>query len=542
MSKIITIPGFKGGKAKSTYDPLDKQTFQTSENLDVFSSPNILTPFIGLANQVFSPDLSTSKVEMFYQASNGTTYWFGDSGTSQQIRIMRGSFPTTPGTITLTTVGTGSSSTSPGYFDDGANDLQGFHHVVELNGYLLFWSGQTLSRIRLSDNTYEENPYTFTVTSNTGHAIFVHQGLRQAFIAVNNIVYRLDSADVSGSAAPVAKLTIDPQYVVKSFCEMGRFVLVGCIAKKDNANSRIFVWDGAALTVDDEINVGDYGLQAIRNVNGTIHILCASVTVGFPQGYVRVYLSTGGAVSLGAELLITPGADNTSQGMKMINLIDDASVDVSGDKLFWAFRGKTQNVATGYLDIMNGVYCYGRFDQTQPRILVLNNTTSTTSAGRSFTCLRIIRNLIYVAFNDTATWYLEHQLANTVFGTKSSRGIYESNIFPLNGGLPGKLKRIVINHLGIPTSCGFTVQIKQFGNYPWGNTVPSADSYQTLFTPEGNSATSGMTQSTDNAMITEIQGNELFKESRFAQIKILYDEVLTTTAPSIVFPILIETI
>ncbi len=539
MKKII-ISGYGGGIANSPYAPLNEQSFQSARNLDVYSQQRVLRPRTKITTQVFSPAISSSKIEFFHQASNGVIYWFGNSATSSQLRVWSGGIPGTPGTITLTTVGTSTTvGVAPDQFNDDANTLQGFHHVAELAGYLLFWTADKLSRIKLSDNTYTEDPYTFSATANTGHAIFTHEGQRRTFIGVDNVVYTLDSTSVSGSADPLTALTIDPRYVVKSFAPYGRFVLIGCIDKKDAGTSKVFVYDGTATTVDDMIDLGDSGLQSIRSVNGIIHVIACNVTAGIPSGYLRVYLLSGGSFVLGDEIIITPGTEASNPGQKMLNIIDDACVDVWGDRIYWGFRGSTNGTSDNYLDITNGIYAYGKFETNQPRIINLDLTTTSTAVAHSFTCVKVIKGSIFAAFNNRTTWYLEHQLANTTYGTKSADGVYESNVFPLNGGDKGKIQKITIQHEPLPASCGFTVQVKHLGHYMFGSTVPTPEAYQTLYGPQGNTSTSGMTQSTTGATYTEIQSDK-YIDATHAEIKILFDEVSTVSAPAIVFPIIIE--
>ena len=97
-------------------------------------------------------------------------------------------------------------------------------------------------------------------------------------------------------------------------------------------------------------------------------------------------------------------------------------------------------------------------------------------------------------------------------------------------------------HKPIPSSCGFTAKIKHIGHYPVGGSVASEDSFASLLTPQGNSVTSGFTQSTNNAAYTIIENNDKFKEARFAQLEIDWDEINSVDAASIMFPIFIDTV
>jgi hypothetical protein len=551
----ILIPGYGGGLANSKYAPLEEQSFQTAENLDVFQQQRILRPVVNLASQTFDVATNTFKPEFFYKASNNQLFWFGSDG-SQKMRIYNQNLSSAPGELDITVTGPpvsplandGSSSSSADNYAPDANNLQSFHHVAELNGYLLFWSATKLSRITLggtpsTSSTWAENPFTFSVTANTGHPIFTHQGLRKVFIAVDNVLYSFDSTTIAGSAVPTTALTLDPAYVIKSITSSGRFVVLGCISKRDTTTSKLFIYDGSATTVDDIIDIGDYGLQAVRNVNGILNVLCTNVVMGVPGGYTRVYLVNGNSVVLGDEIIITPGTPTyaANKGSRLIGMIDDASVDVWGDRLIWAYRGRISGPDVSFLNITNGIYAYGKFESNQPRIITLLNTPTTSAAGYSFTCVRVIEGYIYAAFNNQTNWYIETQASNSTWGARDSSGVYESNVFTLNSGNMGKISKITLFHDPLPASCGFTVQVKHYGHYTRGSSIPVEDSYATVYGPEGNSSTSGMSQSTQYTTYTVLEDPNVFKKARFAQIKILFDEVNGVDAPGIVFPILIET-
>jgi hypothetical protein len=126
-------------------------------------------------------------------------------------------------------------------------------------------------------------------------------------------------------------------------------------------------------------------------------------------------------------------------------------------------------------------------------------------------------------------------------GFKSSGGIYESVAIPLNNGLKGLIKQIKLMHKPLPAGCGFTVQVKHYGHYIKNGTPPAEDSFTTLYTSQGNTSTSGMTQSTTNSTFTVIETQEAFKWADYAQIRILFDETTGTSAPEIIFPIIINT-
>lgn len=535
-----TIPGYGGGIANSPYAPLREQSFQTAKNLDVFSQQRVLRPIVNIESQTTDPAMSSAKIRMVFKPSSGNvTYFWGNNG-SNKTKIWNGGFNSA--TLTLLELDGGSAVSSqninaglePTSFDSK-------NWVAELNGYLLFWDGASLSNILLSSETYTEDFYTFTAGTIKG-PIMTHEGQQKAFIAVDNKVYFLTSTTVSSSGTdPVLALTLGSKYIIRSMAPYGRYIAIGAQDLTDASNSKVFIWDGSSTTVEDILDIGDIGLQSIRNVNGILHILCTRIVAGSPNNYCRVYLVNGNKIELGDELVIDSSAANYATASALAP-IDDATVIVSGDKLLWTFKGYWNNYSN-YLNITNGIYAYGKFETGQPRVLTLLATTENSATNMTFTCLKETSNQFSVCFSSATNYYLESQECNATTGTKSANGVYESVIFPLDGesgAFRGKIKSIEIQHEPMPASCGFTVSVKHYGSYEPGGTV-SSDSYTDLTTPLGSGSSTGKTQSTTNSTYTIIENNNSFKKATHAQIKISFDEVSGTNAPAIIFPSIVIT-
>ena len=519
----MIIPGFKGGLANSLFDPVEIQTYQDSSDLDVFSSSNILTPIYKIGSDTMNGGgtaLSTTKVQAAIKASNGSYYLIGNSGTSDQRRLFSAS--SLGSDSTLGTEGTSATAST-------APSLNNLRAMLELDGSIFFHNSSTiLSRYVIATDTYTEVWQTPTGGGLTD-AFLAHGGLKLAFFAGGNIIHKWDGTTFTDSA-----LTLSANWTVESMCEYGRFVLIGAGDDSQAKNSQIFIWDGSATTVDDIISVGDTGLQVIRNVNGEVHILTVQQEAGFTQNFCRIYTWSGGQVLLRHELDLGPTTNSTPARIR------DSAVDVYNDALYFGFDAKT----SGVMGMANGVYIYGKDKITGRRVLTLGKLTATAQHGTpdssniSITGLRQTGKITLVFWTDGTTYYVNHQIAST---RRSIDGVYESNAFLIGKGGPRKIKRITINHKPLPTDCGFTVQVKHYGHYPKGTSVPSEDSYADLTTNEGSGSSTGKTQSTTNTTYTEIDQPNVFKEARYAQIKIKFDEISTNTAASIIFPILIET-
>ncbi len=532
MARIkLTIPGYVGGLARSLYEPLEAQSFQTAKDLDIYRSDKVLSPVVKLAAQVTSPVIANTRIEFCHPASDGNTYWFGDqNGANGVFQAYYGNIPATPGAMTLTNCGgsVGGASSSPSTFLAKPSAQYGYRHVAELAGYQLFWMTPSLARLKISTKVVESDPYTWTAGANVWGPIFAHQGLQQAYVGIDNLVYRIPSDAVSGTADPILALTLDSKYTIKSFAPFGRFLLIGCQVKYDNGPSVIFVYDGSATTVEDIIYVGDSGLQSIRNVNGVLHILCTHVVIGYPDAYQRIYLWDGTAVVLADEIRIAPPSDATLNGTRTLTLIDDACVEVSGDKIYWGYRAHEPSSDDTFLSITNGVYAFGRSGSNQPRIDTLLQLTSTSAAAKSITCIKVIQGTLVIMYNNGTTWYLDTTLSNSTYGQKSANGVYQSNAFRLDpeGMGKGLLLSLKLRHEPLPASCGFTVKFKQFGAYPTGTTIPTA-----AFVTLGAQTSAG-------AAYTLLQGfTNLTGAAEWGQIEIDFDTVSGANAPGIIFPL-----
>jgi len=520
--KFIVIPGFKGGLADDLFDDLEKQTYQTAKDLDVYTNQKILTPHVKLAND--AGVTNTNKIVAIIKSQNtagGREYKaLGDDG-SGKLRFFKATNLTDSTTWTSVHTSTaGSLLTTRMWF-------------VEFKNFLFFWnSASVLSKKDLSDDS--ASGYTESARSSLASAgpLFVHEGLGKLFYAYSNKIGFTTTTDWSGSDDGDAKLVLDDKYIIRSLDSFGQFLLIGAAERNESKTSKIFIWDGSATTVDDIIDLGDIGLCAVRNVNNIIHILSVTNPTANTRilgSKVRLYNWSGGRVDLKYELDLQQTA-----ALNLVPALLDTAVDVQKDTLYFGLRGQTANS----IGIDNLIYAYGRSSSKDPKIFTPARLT-TASGDFTVNWVKIIDGGIVVTTYDGTNYKCDTSHANTPAGTKSSNGVYESNAFPLNSGLPAQIKRIYINHKPLPPDCGFTVALKLYGHYPWGGT-PSSDTYTDLITDEGSGETKGKTQSTDNAQFTEISVPSSFKAARFAQIKISFDEVSGTDAPEIIFPILIE--
>ena len=508
--KFIQISGFKGGYTNDLFDPLSRQTFQIAKDLDIISSSNMMVPHKALGTDATDKTLNNIKIDSTIIASDGRIYLKGFDNTSGT-------------TLTIWDAATTLNASTDLTAETVASGAGGGHGIVEFLSDLFYYESAT--RIQAFD-IGGGAVVTNAVAVNNTMPIFVHDGLKKMFytVAANQI-----GGTATTTISSTALLTLNEDERPRMATHFGRFVVIGINVVNGSRTSKLGIWDGSATALDDLIDVGDVNIQAIANVNGTIYVITASNTgtlVGVDKK-IKLYRWRGGLVDLVKEIEMK----NTAGGAFSVN---QESVAVHGDSLMFGVNSTTD----GVMGIDNGVWAYNQ----RTGILTLERITEDVD-DINITSINLIEGSPVVTWTDGTNYRINHSF---VAGAPSTRGVYRSNAFPLNDGMPGQIKRIYINHKPIPTSCGFTVAVKHFGNYPWGGTVPTEDSFTDLITEQGaDTATTGKTQSTDNTTFTEVtgsdtNGNPAFDVARYAQLEIKVDEIAASTPVSILAPITLE--
>ena len=505
MGQII-IPGYKGGFTNDLFDSLKKQTFQKAQDLDIFTNTVSLKPHLALVTDTTDKTLSTIDLTSAILASDGRLYFKGFGTNGSTCTIWDAGLPGALGTATALTAEATASGTG------------NLHDIVEFLSDLFYFESTT--RIQAFD-IGGAAVVTNAVNVSSQAPIFVHEGLKKMFytVAANQI-----GATITSTISNTALLTFGEDIKVVQMVQYDRFVVVG-IKTGGSKSSKLAIWDGSSTTIESLVDIGDTGLQAIVNVNGSIYCLTASNSEGFgKENIIRIYRWRGGSnVKLLKELNLGSTVNNAAT-------ILPRAVAVHRNKLYFGIIGS----ASGVMAIDSGVWVYDDELDILTLERILDQTTTMTIRG-----IDIIEGHPMVMWFNGTDFKLNHVVTS---GNISSRGIYQSNAFFLNNGKEGTIKRILLNHKPIPTSCGFTVKIKYFGHYPIGGSVLAEDSFTVLTTPQGSGSSTGKTQSTDNATYTIIEDPSQFKKARFVQIQIEWDEVSGITAPEVVFPIIIETV
>lgn len=523
------VPSFKGGISESAYDPVELGTFTSARGMDVYGSSFVLKPLKAIESQTFNSTITfnTNKIERVFGASNGSTYIFGNDG-SDKLRIFKAA---------NIRVGTSSSivatsSTASSAFDVAGN--RGRHWIVEAGGYIVFYNGINVARLKLSDDSVTYDPFSFSANQYVGPILY-HEAYGAVFVAAGNDygankVYRKYSVDLSGSAAFELMLTLDPKYWIRSMQAYGKYVLIGASHIGEAQTSKLFVWNGSATTVEDVVDVGDVGLQSIRNINGLVHILTVTRPDGMGQNACRLYLWGGGQVELAHELPLN-NTNTASPAVTGHPFIMDTAVDVYKSQLYWAFSDDSVT-NSGQIGIDPVVYSYGSNSPRDKRFLTQSYIPAVDATEHEFRSIQWVNGNLVLCHRDkgAGNWYIGSS-ATATLGTLTSQGYFESVQIKLHPLTKGKVKRIVLTHKPLPASTGFVVKLKHIGNYPHGTSVPSPQAYQTL-----------KTQTDDNATITVIEDpGGTFQWCDSVQLKLEPSTVSGTNAPEIIFPIIIET-
>ena len=593
---MVILPHYKGGQTLSLFDPVSKGTFQTAKDLDVYAEGNLLRPHKLKLQNITLPTVSGGTDLVFYhtfKASDGRVYVLGQatiSSTNNIVLWATSTIESSPTWVTSFRATTGTSSSvmdeykdrlyfgygttlksfgllagtkptftvtiaSPGVFTVtghglGAGDTVVFTTTGALptglsvnTVYYVISAGLTSDEFEVSatlggsaintsgsqSGTHSISYASKTISSSLDGApafIRTHKGLGKVFIAHNKKI-----ASYNDTAITLAALTLEQSDTIVGIEPLGRFVIVG-VRGSGSTRSRFLVWDGTSTTIDDTIDLGEVGLQGFRIVNGLIEFVCQTYSTASGVDFIRLMTVTlGGTPKLVQQ---RPYSVTTGSGSMNVNAFGNF-----GDLFFYGFDGSTY-------DIDLGIYAHGTGDNRIPRFpslwrLVSDGSTTGVS-------IRSIQHngdnliLIWSTLNASGTFYISVLYGGSLTATAPSTGIYQSNAFPLNKGKLGKIQRIVILHKNLPSSCGFTLKIKHYGHYPVTGSVASADSFVAITTPQGSGSSTGKTQSTDNAAYTIIEDIDKFKEARFAQIEIDWDEVSSADAAEILFPIFVETV
>ncbi len=499
MPKII-IPGFKGGYSNDLFSSLDSQKFQSAKDLEVFTNDRTISPHLALGIDTTDKTINNVQPVSGIKASDGKYYFTG--------------FDSTAGT-TATLWQASTLGTSTPLISKDTSSTSRFGKPVEFLSNLFYTDGVSMRKFNLTSGS------DLGITVSNQADIFVHEGLGKMYYTVS--AYQIGSSD-DITPTSTAVLTFNNNQLITNMCPFGQYVAVGLHTSNENQTSKIAIWDGSAFTIEDLIDIGDTGLQGIANVNGTIYALCSSNVNGTGKfNVIRLYRWRGGSVELVFELDLKATVAN-------LVTINPRAISVSKDTLFFGMNATTANSMT----IDNGVWAYNQ----KTGILTLDRVVSDTS-DINISSIDNIDGSPMVTWYDGTNYHLNHVPASNA---KSALGIYESEIFPLDGTVGSKrgiIESIEFNHIALPTSCGFTISVKHYGAYePSG--IPVADSYVALTTAQGTGGSTGKTQSTDNATYTLIKAPAKFKRATHAQIKIAFDETSNLNAASIVFPIIIN--
>ncbi|HYD91733.1 MAG TPA: hypothetical protein VEA37_09640, partial [Flavobacterium sp.] len=465
-------------------------------DLNVYGKLNVLTPNIKLVNDAGKP----ANFRPFHsiRPSDNKTYFVGTeeiTGTTYTILYSTSSTLTTNGTYTEK--------------DKVAGTATNFT-AEEFEDYLYWGRGGALRRFQLSTNGAAANSGA-TITGGVD-LLKTHPGLGKLFYVHNTqktIGYTSD-----GSSFTDTGLVVDVNDRIVSLDVYGQFVLVGVRNVNRAADSRILVWDGSATSVDDMMKMPTPNLLGFRIVGSTVRAV-----VGDDKS-IEIY---EGPIGGDLKPSYTKSNINSAGSLQM----SDNALSVAGDILYFGFSP----TASQAIDL--GIYAYGSEQSNRPKRfnldrLVHNGDTSNIQINS------VVNNGSYMVvcwYDSTGdAYYINHSLrANSAM---SANGVYQSEKIKLHPYKRDKIVTIKIPHESLPASTGYTVKVIHFGTEDPGSTPEAEETFA--------GATISQSQTTANSTYTLIQSNS-FPEAEYAQIQIALDTVSGTSAPKIIFPLLIQT-
>lgn len=590
MARII-IPGFQGGQAIDSYDSVLKQTYQTSRDLQVYVNSKQLAPHrMKLQVTAGNPTITGGSDYRFFHsftASNGKTYFVGEALIAAATNLVLWS------TATL-----GDSTYAAEY---NINTGSPGSVLEEYKNGILFSWGTNLDRWGdLSGSPSRSN--LDNGLDSVATYILNHRLLGNAYFVHGKKIGMYD-----GSSVVRAKLTLQQADTIVGLQELGKWVIIG-VNSAGSARSRFLIWDGDSVTYDDAIDLGDVGLQGFRVVNGEIRYITMTASGSVGNDTIRLYtVVLGGRPQLIEErtYVVTTGSA----------LIHPNAFSTIGDLFFYGFAGSTYN-----FDL--GVFAYGSASAKTPRFSTLwrlvhtGATTGVSIRSINYTGSNLV--VIWSTLNGSGTWFINVTNGNGITLGPTANGVYRSDIFPMDGALglnPGNFQSVLLNHLPLPTSNGFSVWLRQFGNYGMDQTTINSDDYFTftvsgvtvspvvgatytnnsstftvrytlisggvgyvitkrtsgtnspssttltktagtgdstitfsantnfipVVTNKGSGGIVGITQSENGSTYTKLKDFLRLENSLWGQLEIRYDEISSTTPPTIVFPITIDT-
>lgn len=503
--RLIVIAGVKGGLARSIKEPLEGQTYQTAIDIDVFNDRNTIRPQfpalvdMPLPSAANGGGASTSAFKVFnaYLTSIGSWFFHGEG--------------TIAGTVN-NHIWSGSLAVSPSYsVSFNNNGTSGRYPLEEYQDGLFFSDKHIFKRWGdLSGSASATTVGTLSVTTERFGHFLNHKGLAKIFFTHGVTNYnKIGWYDNSTFTETV--LNLGAGYTIASIDEAGQFVCIGIRSVNDAQTSRYLLWDGAAVTVQDSMDIGDTGLIGLRVVNGVITIVTYNADQTISKSKLRIMEAVPG---------YTPQLKWQGEGSRAFNF---------GDVPF----AKYGNILFFGVDVPQ-LMAYGTRFPDVPKYLTDFRSMNGAPSSGSMLFTKVVGQTTLVGWIDNSSGTVYKMSTTGISGSQTalSTGIYQSELIPIDDNLEfkGSIKKIKIYHKTLPASCGYTVWVKQFGRYIPGTTIPAADTFTKVGT---------VTDTNSEYAVIEDDGVNFDLCDSF-QMQIKLDTVNAANYPEIIFPIVIR--
>ena len=474
----MVFDDFSDGLSLSQLNGGAKQ-FARSFDLD-YSKPGILQPSKEMRYDLGDP--STRPATAVLKATNGNIYFI----------------QTNAGGVLSVGVGSFGDNTTITESDSDAGATAGYGPFVEYKSYLYFFTTST-NLVKFGDIT--SSPLiTLAARTLTGNAFrTLHAQDDFLFYPFKNQVGRFD-----GTTWYDAALVLPTDEIVTSMDGYGDFVCISTMIKNNSRPGYVYIWDGISTTVDQKIPAPDFGLQVVKNVNGSIIAFTNSNIYGNGiENKIKIYRWNGGTSwTLLREFDLIPTALNSFA-------INHVNVDSANNKVYFGLNAGTSNVMT----TDNGIYSIdpaGRLNLEH-----MNSLNDPSNIGYSW--VKFIDNRL-TTFADFGAGVIRFDRMSQYYSTLA---LVETLPFRFDIRHPGTIKTIEGQCASMPA--GMTIDFSFKGNQ---------GSWQTIGSVSGTA--------TKQFRFTTLNGAD-FPIVDMAQLKIAFTPGSNaTTPPQLILPFIVE--
>lgn len=416
-------------------------SFAITKHFDIFSRPNILTPYRSFVADTNDGSTSTGMKQyvvkdFLYSSVANKMYGLGVNGSGNTKIVFKND--ATTGNWTVPSSSEGDSTVWYGCFVEFKDYLWGFQGTNKL------WRWGTLSGTPSITNSVTTTGATITSVANGVIAADAN-----LYLAYNNVIMRI----APGLTVTDTAKTVPDNYKITSLTNFGNYLAIAAAPVNPyNGVSKVFLWNLTSDLFQETIDWGEGELRILETVEGSLvgvtdRYLNSSIGAGRGSMVIQVY--SGGSAQVIKEIFTE----------KLTGVEIPRNKVLRNNRLFWSAKIFTNTTGTEYNE---GIWSFGRKSSAYPTILSLDyideniNTSGIQGIGSA-------GNYFYIAHSADGSI---DKIADT--STYTFTSIFESNIF--NWGDSSNDKKLVGVELSYPaltSGQSVTVKMKVDGDTSW---------------------------------------------------------------------------